>query len=76
VWSASADAWQGAWLPHPEHPRVRADRCHAEQSSTLLNELRARCIDPEGGSKPSAWLVGAQLYPERRAEICDLGESD
>ena len=76
VWSASADAWQGAWLPHPEHPRVRADRCHAEQSPILLNELRLRCIDPDGGRPPSAWLVGARLYPELPAETCDRTGSD
>lgn len=76
VWSASADAWQGAWLPHPAHPRVRANRCHPERSSTLLNELRVRCIDPEGVTKPSAWLVGAQLYPTRAAEVCKRAGSD
>ena len=76
VWSASAAAWQGAWLPHPEHPRVRANRCYLERSSTLLNELRVRCIDPEGITRPSGWLVGAQLYPERAAGVCESAGSD
>jgi hypothetical protein len=50
-----------AWRPHPTHPRLRADRCAEEQAGTLLNELRVRCVDPDGERQPSLWVTGAAL---------------
>ena len=48
------------WHAHTEHPRVRAGSIQHEDPSKLLNELRVRCVDPEGVRPPSVWVVGAR----------------
>ena len=49
------------WAPHPAHPQIDADTCQPEDPGQLLNELRLRCIDPQGKRAPSEWIVGADL---------------
>jgi len=71
VWSREGEA--DAWAPHPEHPRAQADRCHEERVDRLLNELRVRCIDPEGERTPSDWVVGAQVLEPRPSALCETG---
>jgi hypothetical protein len=55
------DRASGAWLPHPESPRLRPGACVREPAGQLLNELRVRCVDASGRLAPSAWVVGAEL---------------
>ncbi len=50
------------WVPHPTHPRVAAGQCHIEESGRLLNEIRVRCVDPSRRRRPSAWVVGANVW--------------
>jgi len=50
----------GGWVPHPEHPRIRAGGIHAEEAHRLL-DLRVRCIDPAGKRPPSEWVRGVDL---------------
>jgi hypothetical protein len=55
------DRASGAWLPHPDAPRLRPDACLREPAGQLLNELRVRCVDPSGRLSSSAWVVGAEV---------------
>ena len=50
------------WVPHPEHPRIRAGEIHAEEAIRLL-DLRVRCIDFGGERAPSEWVRGVELEP-------------
>ena len=50
------------WVPHPEHPRIRAGEVHAEEAIRLL-DLRVRCIDFGGERAPSEWVRGVELSP-------------
>jgi hypothetical protein len=50
------------WVPHPEHPRIRAGEIHAEEVHQLL-DLRVRCIDLAEKRPPSQWLRGVELEP-------------
>ncbi|MCG8592030.1 MAG: hypothetical protein MJE66_22260 [Proteobacteria bacterium] len=59
-----------AWRAHAHHPRVRADACRREDVSSLLNELRVRCIDPSGARPPSPWRVGAELQKPLSRDRC------
>ena len=58
------EAWaedRESWDPHPVHPRVVADSCVAENATTLLHQIRIRCIDPAQRKAPSPWRVGLGL---------------
>ena len=37
-----------AWRPHPVHPQIPVASCQDEDPGRLLNELRWRCVTPEG----------------------------
>jgi hypothetical protein len=55
------DRASASWQPHPERPRLTTDTCHELDPSSLLNELRLRCIDPAGQAQPSAWITGFEV---------------
>ncbi|MBM4384634.1 MAG: hypothetical protein FJ091_14875 [Deltaproteobacteria bacterium] len=55
------DRASAAWIPHPEHPRLTTGQCVALDASSLLNELRLRCIDPAGKAPPSDWITGFEV---------------
>jgi hypothetical protein len=38
------------WVAHPEHPRIPVESCQHENPGRLLNELRWRCVTPEGAA--------------------------
>lgn len=61
------------WKPHPAHPRIDADTCQPEDPGQLLNELRLRCIDPEGKRAPSDWIVGVDLARPADPGACKSG---
>lgn len=58
------------WIAHPEHPLVEAGSCQLEISYRLLNELRIRCVDPDGRREPSEWVTGVTLRPRESASPC------
>jgi hypothetical protein len=55
------DRATASWLPHPEHPRLTTGTCVSLDASSLLNELRLRCIDPGGKARPSPWVTGFEM---------------
>jgi len=59
-----------AWMEHPEHPLVEAGSCQLELAHLLLNELRIRCVDPDGLREPSEWVSGVTLRPRASASPC------
>jgi hypothetical protein len=65
------DRASGSWRAHPSHPRLAAGRCVTEDSGTLLNELRVRCVDPRAHRAPSEWIVGAEVFRAGSAADCE-----
>jgi hypothetical protein len=61
------------WAPHPSHPQIATDTCQPEDPGTLLNELRLRCIDPQGKRAPSDWVLGADLASPAKPGACKPG---
>jgi hypothetical protein len=55
------DRAAASWRPHPEHPRLTTGTCVSLDTSSLLNELRLRCIDPAGRAPPSPWVTGFEV---------------
>ena len=60
------------WAPHPDHPLIDAGDCYWEDSGTLFNEVRARCVSLEEGNvrETSEWVVGADFDVPVDGSIC------
>jgi hypothetical protein len=70
LWQPARDGQPPGWAAHPDHPLVLPGSCHPEDSHSLLNELRVRCVDPTGARSPSEWVVGADVFSPRTSEPC------
>jgi hypothetical protein len=64
------DRERSRWRTHPAHPRIALESCQVEDAGILLQEIRARCVEPAGSDPPPAWVVGVDVFDPQVLETC------
>ncbi|MCZ6783353.1 MAG: hypothetical protein O7G30_08600 [Proteobacteria bacterium] len=65
------DRGQSAWSTHPSHAFILVDSCQVEDAGYLLNEIRIRCVDPDG-QPGTPWRIGVEVFQPGVVDACAL----